>query len=125
MGIRIEDDGCFGIRFVFDKCAVDFFDDSGKKLFGFFLVEDGEVGTTFGGLGVTSQDALGDGVEGAAPELSAWNAGEILDALEHFLGGFIGESEQEDVPGFGTLVEEPGNAVGEGASFSGAGTSQN
>ena len=48
----------------------------------------------------------------------------VLDALEHLLGGLIRERQQQDVPGHGALVQEPGDAIREGAGLAGAGAGQ-
>ena len=95
-GVRIgvEDDGRLGVRLVLDEGAVDRLHDLGEKLLRFLLVEDGEVRRARSHGRVAAQDALADGVEGAAPELAARDAREVLDALEHLLGRLVGERQQ-------------------------------
>ena len=114
-GVRIgvEDDRGLRVGLVLDESPVGRLDDLREQLFGFLLVEDGEVGRTAGREGVAAQDALADGVERPAPELAAGDPGEVLDALEHLLGGLVGERQEQDVPGLGPLVQQPGHAVGQ------------
>ena len=63
-------------------------------------------------------------MEGAAPEAAWLDAGQLVDAVEHFLGGFVGEREQQDVAGLDAFGEQVGDAVGEGARFAGACTGE-
>ena len=68
------------------------------------------------------QQAVGNGVEGAAPELAGICPGEGGDSLQHFAGGFVGEGEQQNAPGGHAVLQQPGYAVGEGAGLAAAGT---
>src|SRR5690606_3920128 len=60
----------------------------------------------------------------AAPEASRFDAGELLHAVEHLLGGLVGEGEQEDFLRAHTLAEQVGDAVGEGAGLARAGAGE-
>ena len=42
--------------------------------------------------------AVADAVEGAAPKATGLVTGELLHAVEHFLGGFVGEREEKNFP---------------------------
>ena len=84
-------------------------------------IHDGEAGPVAEHLGVAAQQAVGDGVEGAAPEAVGGGAGELLDALEHLAGGLVGEGQQQDAPGGDALIQQPGDAVGQRARLAAAG----
>ena len=88
-----------GLRVVlpFDECGVDrveshFF----SRLSDFALVEDGVVALEADRLAMHAEDALRDAVEGAAPELVLFDAGQVLHTFQHFLGGLVGKGEQQD-----------------------------
>jgi hypothetical protein len=50
---------------------------------------------------------------------------QLVDALAHFAGGFIGEGDGEDGVGSDVfLLDEPGDAMGDDASFTGAGAGE-
>ena len=68
--------------------------------------------------GVAAEDAVSDRVEGAAPESIGRTGQEVVDALHHFAGGFVGESEQEDGTGGDALFQKPGDSIGERSGFS-------
>lgn len=68
-------------------------------------------------LAMDPEDALGNTVEGPAPELPPGNRGQILDPFQHFAGGFIGKGEEENFVRLNAVVEEVGDPVGEGAGF--------
>ena len=44
-----------------------------------------------------------------------------VDAPHHFLGGFVGEGEQQDPVGRNSLFQQISDAIGEGAGFARAG----
>jgi hypothetical protein len=46
---------------------------------------------------------VAEGVEGAAPEALRLDAGEVVHAVEHLLGGLVGEGEEEDLAGLHAL----------------------
>ena len=60
-----------------------------------------------------------EGREGAA-------VGDVhfLEAVSHFLGGFIGEGDGEDVSGVYAILDEMGDTVGDDACFSAAGSGE-
>ena len=86
VGVGIEDDPRLGVGLIFNESPVAGLNDFREKMFRLLLVEDGEVRRTARGQSVAAQNALADRVEGAAPELPTRDAGEVLDAFEHFLG---------------------------------------
>jgi hypothetical protein len=48
---------------------------------------------------------------------------QLRDAVFHFAGGLVREGHREDIPGADAFVlDQVGDAVGEGAGFAGAGT---
>ena len=49
---------------------------------------------------------------------------EIGDAILHFLGGFVGESDRENGLGGNAAQNEIGHAKSDGASLAGAGTGE-
>jgi len=50
---------------------------------------------------------------------------EAVDAFSHFLGGFVGEGDGKDgVRGDAFFANEPGDAAGDDAGLSGAGTGE-
>ena len=102
---HIGDD--FGLRVVLalDKLWVDGVDGVFEKALGLAFVENCVVALESDRLPVHAEDALGDTVEGATPELTTGNHGEVLDAFEHFAGCFVGESQQQDLVGLDALVE--------------------
>ncbi len=70
---------------------------------------------------VGAEDAIADGVEGAAPE-----AGEIVrdqrgDALEHLARGLIRKGEEQDARGADAVLDEVGDAIGQRAGLAAAG----
>ena len=67
---------------------------------------------------MVAQDAIANGVEGAAPEALSLHRDQALDTVNHLAGGFVGEGEQEDVLRHDAIIEEPGDAVGESAGLS-------
>ena len=71
----VEDDGGFGIGFVFNESTVARCNHFRHQLVSFFGVEDGEVGVASGCLGVAADDTHADAMERAAPKLSAGNSG--------------------------------------------------
>jgi hypothetical protein len=61
-------------------------------------------------------------MERADPDVSVGS--EDGESFFHFLGGFVGESESGDLGGTDSLMEQGGNAMGNDASFSAAGTGE-
>ena len=101
-----------------DELRVDLLDGVFEDRFRLALVEDGEVALQPDLFTVYPEDALGDAVEGAAPELASGDSGQVLDPLEHFSGRFVRKGEKEDLPRLDALVQKIGHPVGEGASLS-------
>ncbi len=64
-----------------------------EQFTGVFAVQDGEIRLEAEGARVRTEDAIADGVKGAAPEAGEFAAEEVGDAAHHFLGGFIGEGQ--------------------------------
>jgi hypothetical protein len=62
-------------------------------------------------------------VEGARPYGLAGD--HPLDAVPHFVGGFVGESQRQNLPRGNSLMEEVGNAVRDDARLAAARTGQN
>ncbi len=91
------------------------------QVFGVVAVEDGEALLIAEKGGVTAQDAVADGMEGAAPKGGEFAAEEAADAEHHFFGGFVGKGEEEDALRGDALFEQEGGAIGESARFARAG----
>ena len=70
---------------------------------------------------VASKHAIADGVKRPAPESAGVERQEVGDAVEHLPRGFVGESEEEDVSRVDAVLEQVGDAVGEGARLARAG----
>jgi hypothetical protein len=68
--------------------------------------------------GVSAEDAVPDRVEGAAPESIRRAGKEVVDALHHFAGGFVGKGEQENRTCGDALFQKPGDSISERAGFS-------
>ena len=96
-------------------------DAGAEEVLDVLAVGHGEVGAIADAVGMETQDAKADGVEGAAPELGEVAAEEVPDAAHHLLGGLVGEGEKEDAMGWEAVFDEPRDAVGEGAGLAGAG----
>ena len=63
-------------------------------------------------------------MEGTTPETAGIFTGEIMHPVEHFFGRFVGEREQHNLARRDALVQEPGDAVGEGAGLTRTGAGQ-
>ena len=86
------------------------------------LVVDGEVGVEGHALAVAAQDAGANGVEGAHSDGGAASRQQAVQAVAHFPGRLVGESDGQDLPGGDTaLAHQVGDAVGNDAGFAGAG----
>lgn len=115
----------FGVVFGLYEFRIDLLDGVFEEGFGFAFINDGVVAFDPDLFSVHAEDALGDTVKGAAPELAAGNAGQVLDPLKHFTGGFVGEGEEEDFSGLHALMQEVGDAVGQGAGLARSGAGEN
>ena len=96
-----------------------------QHVLGVGLVHDREVGAEPGRLGVDAQQAVGDGVERAAPDAAGRRRRRAATmrrgALEHLLGRAAGEGQQQDALGVDARGDQVGDAVGERARLAAAG----
>ena len=69
----------------------------------------------------TAQDGIGETVKGTSGQTADAKVQQALGAAGHFLGGFAGEGQQQDLLGRHALFDEPGQAVNNGAGFARAG----
>ena len=113
-----------GVGLVLEKSAVGRLDGVAQDAFGLLGVEDRKRAREADRFAVHAKGAMADAVKRAAPETSRLEAGELVNAVEHFLGGLVGEGEQEDFTGADALREEVGDAVGEGAGLAGTGAGE-
>ena len=60
-------------------------------------------------------------MKGAAPDAGRVNREEVDDPVEHLAGGFVRKGEEEDVARVDPVLEQIGDAIGEGARFARAG----
>ena len=97
-------------------------DDGLEQGFLVVAVEDGEGTGVADVLGMAAEDARADGVEGAGPERGSVVRSELADTLGHLAGGFVGESEQQDLAGIEAVIQQPGHAVSESPGFPGPGS---
>jgi hypothetical protein len=81
------------------------------------LIEDGEVGRESGGGPEFPEEAVGDTVKSATVDLLGRRSNESLAAVEHFLGGASGESQEQDPPGRDPPIYKVGDAMNEGTGF--------
>ena len=84
-------------------------------MFGVLAIHDGEIAAVAEQLSVLAEDAVADGMEGAAPERGEFLPEQIRDTPHHFGGGFVGERQEQDAIGWDALFEQIGDAIGEGA----------
>ena len=63
-------------------------------------------------------------MEGAAPKIYHTAAQQVPDPFHHFAGRLVGEGQEENAVGRDAVLDEPSNAVGEGARLSGPRTSE-
>jgi hypothetical protein len=68
-------------------------DDRFDQLLLILAIHDGESWSEADGLGMTSQDAMTDGVKGAAPESLRGSRKEAVDPIKHFPRGLVGKGE--------------------------------
>ena len=113
-----------GVGLVLEEHFILRLDDLLEEGFGLVGIEDGEILRQPDGLAVHTEGAVADAVERAAPEAAGLVAGELLHAVEHFLGGFVGEREEQDFPRLHALRDQVGDAVGEGAGLARAGAGE-
>ena len=86
------------------------------------LVEHGEIGRQTERSTVEPQQAIGDGVERAAPDLAGarW-LDQAVGAREHLARGAAGKRQQQDAFGRHALLDQVGDATGERPGLAGAG----
>ena len=75
---------------------------------------------------VAAEDAHAEGVEGGDEGLGQRGvAKQLIDALAHFAGGLVGKGDGKDGVGRDvSLLDEPGDAMSNDASFSRSGAGQ-
>ena len=69
-------------------------------------------------MGMLAEDAIGDVVEGACPEVVRGLTKELFDAVNHLTCGFVGECAKQDPLGRNAILDETSHAVGQCAGFS-------
>src|SRR5258707_15765516 len=90
------------------------------------MVEDGEVRGEAEGSAVQSQQAVGNGVEGAAPHLvSPLALVEAIRSGEHLFGGAAREGQQENALGWDALFDQVGYPARKGPGLAGASAGDN
>ena len=68
-------------------------DHGGDHFLRVVAVHDGETLAKTDLGGVAAEDAVSNGMESAAPESIGRSGHEVVDALDHLAGGFVGEGE--------------------------------
>ena len=96
-------------------------DDGVEQIFLVFAVHDREPARITEGAPVPPQHAVADGMKRPAPEPAGVDREQIGDAVEHLAGGLVREGEEEDVARVDALLEQVGDAIGEGARLARAG----
>jgi hypothetical protein len=66
---------------------------------------------------MATENAISDGMEGAAPKRTQILAEDVINAAHHFPRGFIRESEQQNTLGLHALLQEERDAVGQRAGL--------
>ena len=92
-----------------------------QQVLGVLAVEDREVGRNAQPLAVDSQDAVGDVVERAAPDVLGLLLDEQLDAVEHLAGRPVREGDQHDPAGVHAVMHQPGQPIGQRPRLAAAG----
>ena len=84
--------------------------------------EDGGSVGEAGLEGVLAQEPVAEGVEGADLRVVVPVRHEPVDALDHLVGGAVGEGQRQDFAGFGALLrDEPGDPSRDDGRLAGAG----
>ena len=86
-------------------------DARGQQVLGVLAVEDREVRRDAQPLAVRAEDAVGDVVERAAPDVAGLLLDEQLDPVEHLAGRPVRERNEHDPPGIDAVMHEPGQAI--------------
>ena len=63
-------------------------------------------------------------MEGAAPKIYHTAAQQVPDPFHHFAGRLVGEGQEENAVGGDSVLDEPGDAVGQGARLAGTRTGE-
>ena len=79
-----------GMGLVLEKSAVGRLDGIAQDAFGLLGVEDRKRAREADRFAVHAKGAMADAVKRAAPETARLEAGELVHAVEHFLGGLVG-----------------------------------
>ncbi len=88
-------------------------------------VHDDEVVVKGQVLCLAAQNARTIGMESAQPDALAALGKQVLQAVLHLAGGFVGERDRQDVVGlYAHCVDQVGDALGQDARFTGAGSCQ-
>jgi len=99
--------------------------DQAEQLDDVALVEDGEPGVEAQAPTVQAEDAVGHGVERAAPDLGGGSrVGEAAGPGQHLPGRPPAEREQAHATRVGTAAEQPRHPGGQGAGLARAGPGQ-
>ena len=63
-------------------------------------------------------------MEGASPKVCHTATEQVSDAFHHFASRLVGEGQQEDAVSRDAVLDEPGDAVGQGARLAGTRTGE-
>ncbi len=91
---------------------------------GVLTVEDAEPRGVAHLLCVASEDPVAGRVEGAAVDPAGVAIEQATDPIEHLPGRLVGEGQQEDLPGWDAVFDEPAGAVDQGAGLAGPGAGE-
>src|SRR5262245_7687505 len=78
---------------------------------GIVAIHNSEVALVPEQVRMPAQNAVAYGMKGAAPEGRQILSEEVRYAAHHFLGGFVGEREQEDPVGWNPLLQQVSHAI--------------
>ena len=96
-GQDVEERAGAGVGLVLEEDLVLGLDGLLEERLGLVGVEDGEVARQADGLAVDPERAVAERMERAAPEPCRLDAGEVLHAVEHLLGGLVGKRQEQDL----------------------------
>lgn len=88
------------------------------------VIVDGKIARQAGVRSFAAQEARAKGVKSGDPNVggvAAAGANKVGNALAHLVGGFVGESDGEDIAAGDALFDEVRDAIGDDARFAGAG----
>jgi hypothetical protein len=69
---------------------------------------------------VTTKDAIGNGMKGAAPDFTYVRLDERFNAAQHFARRFIGKGDQQDARRRDARFNQTRDAIGHGSRLAGA-----